>query len=54
MLAGMGGHGRPQPALSGSPHRLASSGIPLSYESEFSRAAKTRVRVCSRVREREE
>lgn len=54
MLAGMGGHGRPQPALSGSPHRLAWSGIPLSYESEFSRAVKTRVRVCSRVREREE
>ena len=54
MLAGMGGHGSPQPALSGSPHRLAWSGVPLSYASEFSGAAKTRVRVCSGVREREE
>lgn len=54
MLAGMGGHGRPQPALSGSPHRLAWPGVPLSYASEFSGAAKTRIRVCSDVREREE
>ena len=54
MLAGMGGHGSPQHALSGSPHRLAWSGVPLSYASEFSGAAKTRVRVCSGVREREE